>query len=212
MPTSAECFDLLAFAHDESDVSHSSAVAKALARIPASGSQLVALGWNFTAEALALLEERGAIIFRLSEFPWTDESHENIKVFSASKVKRPWCLPKQIAAGDLRRRTRLSNGVRAQEVMPRFHIHDAFAIENRSLFVLAGSVLDGVIRPGMSISVPFNSSVSITARIDAIEFARHPNGREDTCLCIRCADRAELATWREFNLRDEFVEVTDANA
>jgi hypothetical protein len=89
MPASANCFDLLAFAHDESDVSHSSTVAKALARIPASDCQLVALGWNFTSEALALLEERGAVIFRLSEFPWTDESHENIKVFSASKVKRP---------------------------------------------------------------------------------------------------------------------------
>jgi hypothetical protein len=89
MPTSAECFDLLVLAHDESDVSHSATVAKALAKIPISQCQLVALGWNLTAAALALFEERGAIVFRLSEFPWTDESHENIKVFSASKVKRP---------------------------------------------------------------------------------------------------------------------------
>lgn len=66
--------------------------------------------------------------------------------------------------------------------MPKFHINDTFTVDGRPHFVLAGSVVEGVIRPGMFVRIPFNSSTAMTARIDCIEFARRLGGREYTCL------------------------------
>ncbi len=89
--------------------------------------------------------------------------------------------------------------------MPKFHIRDTFTVEGRPHFVLAGTVVEGTIRPGMTVRIPFNTNLTMTARIDCIEFARRLGGQEDTCLCIRCDDPDELAVWRSLNLRDEIM-------
>lgn len=91
--------------------------------------------------------------------------------------------------------------------MPKFHIRDTFTVEGRPHFVLAGTVVEGTIRPGMVVCIPFNASLTMTARIDCIEFARRSGGLEDTCLCIRCDDPDELAVWRGLNLGGETLEV-----
>tara|TARA_R110002096_G_scaffold168538_14_gene339417 strand:+ start:3177 stop:3470 length:294 start_codon:yes stop_codon:yes gene_type:complete len=92
--------------------------------------------------------------------------------------------------------------------MPKFHVKDTFTIEGRPHFVLAGSIVEGEIRPGMFVRVPFNSSTAMTARIDCIEFARRLGGHEDTCLCIRCTEPEELEIWRGLDIGDETFEVT----
>jgi hypothetical protein len=91
--------------------------------------------------------------------------------------------------------------------MPKFHVKNTFMVEGRPYFVLAGTIMEGTIRPGMVVGVPFHSSLMMTAQIDYIEFARRLGGHEDTCLCIRCDDPDELAVWRGMNLVDETLEV-----
>ena len=92
--------------------------------------------------------------------------------------------------------------------MPRFHVTNTFTVEGRPHFIMAGSIVEGEIRPGMFVRVPFNPSTAMTARIDCIEFARRLGGREDTCLCIRYTKRDELEIWRSMNIGDETFEVT----
>ena len=91
--------------------------------------------------------------------------------------------------------------------MPQFHVRDTFTVEGRPHFVLAGTVVEGTIRPDMVVRIPFNANLTMTAQIDCIEFARRLGGDEDTCLCIRCDDPDELAVWRGLNLGGEMFEV-----
>ena len=67
-------YTVVLFAHDRADVVTSATVRRALTRLPPAEAVLAA-GANFTAEATALLEQRGAAIARLGEFYWTDESY-----------------------------------------------------------------------------------------------------------------------------------------
>jgi hypothetical protein len=92
--------------------------------------------------------------------------------------------------------------------MAKFHVRDTFEIAtDRNLFVLAGSIVEGVVRQGMFIRVPFNSSFAVTAQIHSIEFARRRGGGEDICLCI--ASKPQLAEiFRGLDLRNETFEVT----
>jgi len=92
--------------------------------------------------------------------------------------------------------------------MAKFRVKDTFTIEGRPLFVLIGSVVEGEIRAGMSVSLPLNSGLTLTGRIDSIEFARTSDGRDNTCLCIHFTDPAELEIWRQLEIRDETVDVT----
>ena len=90
--------------------------------------------------------------------------------------------------------------------MPRFHVRDTFEIPDRKLFVMAGSVVEGEIRAGMFVRVPFNPSLGMTARIHSIEFARRQDG-EEVCLCIE--SKPELVEiFRGLNIGDETFEVT----
>ena len=68
--------------------------------------------------------------------------------------------------------------------MPRFNIKYVFKLRFRNQLILAGSVVTGVIRQGMYVHIPANASSTLTARIQAIEFALRTGGHEDVCLCI----------------------------
>jgi hypothetical protein len=92
--------------------------------------------------------------------------------------------------------------------MAKFHVKDTFAIEGRPHFILAGSIVEGAVRPGMFVHVPFTSRFAMRARIECIEFARRLGGHEDTCLCIRYAEPEELELWRGLDINDETLEVT----
>ena len=92
--------------------------------------------------------------------------------------------------------------------MAKFHVKDTFTIEGKPHFVLAGSIVEGEIRPGMFVRVPFNSRTAMTARINCIEFARQPSGHEDTCLCIRYVGPEELEIWRGLDISGETFEIT----
>ena len=72
-------YTVLLFAHDRSrGVTTSAPVRRALSDV-AIAEPVLAVGANFTQEALALLEERGAAIARLGEYYWTDASYQAIR-------------------------------------------------------------------------------------------------------------------------------------
>lgn len=80
------------FRHDKRDVIHSREVTKALRYLGETTEKVLAIGGGFTAEAEDLLRQRKVETISYSS-SWTDQSHENIKVFIGSKVKKPVVPP-----------------------------------------------------------------------------------------------------------------------
>ena len=91
--------------------------------------------------------------------------------------------------------------------MALFHVREAFALESRGLFVMAGSVVDGVVRPGMIAAVPRSSGVSLDAVVSAVEFLLRSDHQEEVCLCVSGEDDAELAMWIGLGMSDTVIDV-----
>ncbi len=91
--------------------------------------------------------------------------------------------------------------------MPRFHVRDTFAIQEKTTFVLAGFILEGEINAGMAVSIPFNANVKLTAKIDRVEYVRRPDG-DVVCLCLDCAIPDEVTLWEALNIRNKTIDVT----
>jgi hypothetical protein len=91
--------------------------------------------------------------------------------------------------------------------MARFHVRDAFAINDKNLFVLAGFVIEGEIQAGMLLRIPFQPTTMMTAEIDHIQHLHRPDG-DVVCLCIRCAKPEELTLWDALKLKDHTVEIS----
>ena len=93
--------------------------------------------------------------------------------------------------------------------MPKFHVTHTFQFNAQNIFVLAGSVVEGVIRQGMFVHIPCNSALDLTAKIDSIEFARRVGGAEDVCLCFKA--EPELGDlMQSLNLNNQVFEVNEA--
>ncbi len=93
--------------------------------------------------------------------------------------------------------------------MARFHVRDSFAIEDKSIFVLAGFAIEGEGLAGMSLRLPFSSTVMMTAEIDHIQFVRRPDG-DVVCLCLRCAKPEETTLWEALKIKDQTIEIFSA--
>ncbi|MBE9558064.1 MAG: hypothetical protein IMF08_14495 [Proteobacteria bacterium] len=91
--------------------------------------------------------------------------------------------------------------------MAKFHVTTTFWIESKQWFVLAGSIVEGVIRPGMMVNIPLNGSVSLSEPVDSIEFARREGG-EDVCLCLVYDDPEVLSVWQAMDICDEVLEIS----
>ena len=75
-PLRAERYHLLVFASAKDEVVLSGPVKRALARLPLDGADIVVAAPGFTAEALELLRTRGATIYTLGDFHWTDATFQ----------------------------------------------------------------------------------------------------------------------------------------
>lgn len=91
--------------------------------------------------------------------------------------------------------------------MLKFYVRHTFEIPERNLFVMAGEIVEGDVRAGMFLRVPFNSRLAMTARIHSIEFARRLGGSEDVCLCFEAESNA-LDLWRGLSIGGEIFEIT----
>jgi hypothetical protein len=90
--------------------------------------------------------------------------------------------------------------------MSRFHVRDAFAIHNKSVFVMAGFVIEGDIAADMLVRLPFKENVMMTAAIDQIQYVRRPDG-DVVCLCIRCASPQEMTLWEALKIKDRTIDL-----
>jgi hypothetical protein len=94
--------------------------------------------------------------------------------------------------------------------MPRFHVRDTFAINDKTVFVMAGFVIEGEVTAGMLVRLPFKEKVMMTAAIDHIQFVRRPDG-DVVCLCIRCATPEEVTLWEALKIKDHTVDIIKAS-
>jgi hypothetical protein len=88
----SESITVLVF--DENPVK-SSALRKALHRLEGNSEPLLCVGRDFTVEARQLANGQQAQILSQTDFGWTDERHEIIKIQIGSSVKRPDWLRKR---------------------------------------------------------------------------------------------------------------------
>jgi hypothetical protein len=93
--------------------------------------------------------------------------------------------------------------------MARFHIRETFAIQDKPTFVLAGFVIEGEVKAGMAVGIPFNANAKMTAKIDRIELIRRPDG-DVVCLCFDCLVRDELTLWEALKIKNHSIEITPA--
>jgi len=64
---------LIVFPPESRNVVAANAIKKALSKLPISSDRIVAVGYDFTAEAREVLHEINALVFSESSFGWTDE-------------------------------------------------------------------------------------------------------------------------------------------
>ena len=64
---------------ESSSIVDSGAITRALAKVEGTSGAIVAVAHSFTAEARAILDQRGALSFNTSDFFWTDESLARIR-------------------------------------------------------------------------------------------------------------------------------------
>ena len=93
--------------------------------------------------------------------------------------------------------------------MPRFHVRDTFAINDKAFFVMAGFSIEGEIVAGMLVRMPFNATVMVTAEIDHIQQVERPDGSV-VCLCIRCTNPEEATLWEALKIKDRTIEIIKA--
>ena len=89
-----------------------------------------------------------------------------------------------------------------------FKVHHSFSQPDRSLFVFAGEIVQGVVHPGMSIRVPFNDSLTLELPINDIEFLQQTGG-ELTALTVLLEDPSDASLLEALGVADEFVVVSD---
>jgi hypothetical protein len=90
--------------------------------------------------------------------------------------------------------------------MPQFHVRETFSINDKSLFVMAGFIIEGEITAGMLVTMPFNATVKMTAEIDHLQHLSRPDG-DVVCLCIRCTDPAEITLWEALKIKNKNVDI-----
>jgi hypothetical protein len=78
-PLRGDRYHLLLFGTAKDEVVPSGVVRRGLERLTPDAADLVAAGPGFTTEALELLRARGATIYALSDFQWTDASFQSIR-------------------------------------------------------------------------------------------------------------------------------------
>jgi hypothetical protein len=81
-----------------------------------------------------------------------------------------------------------------------FRVEYTFEIAGRGLFVLAGEILEGTVRPGMVLQVPLNDMAAITAPVHGVEAVDALGQRSRTGLTLKCEDEIDLSLWRGLNL------------
>jgi hypothetical protein len=89
-----------------------------------------------------------------------------------------------------------------------FLVSELLYFESRKLSVMAGQIVSGVIKPGMSLHVPTGSSLSVAIRIDGIEFLLKRSSNEElVCLTHKCK-RKTFEHLESYGIVGQTLEIT----
>ena len=88
-----------------------------------------------------------------------------------------------------------------------FQVATPYALKQRNLFVLPGEVIEGDLRPGMYLSVPFNSSVELIAPVHAVEYTDESPG-QTVAIFVKCDSADDLDLWQSIGLENEDLVIT----
>ena len=84
----------------------------------------------------------------------------------------------------------------------KFHCEETFTVPSRRLFVLAGEIMDGVVRCGMTIQVPTGEGTRLSCVVNSVELISTADKWGRVGLAIECADDTELQSMSDLNIRD----------
>jgi tmRNA-binding protein len=89
-----------------------------------------------------------------------------------------------------------------------FQVIDSFAIKRRNEFYLIGQIIEGTIQENWFINVPFNSSISMTVRISAIEDVEISSEQIKYKLIIVTGDNETLDFLLGLKIGSEYPDIT----
>ncbi len=90
--------------------------------------------------------------------------------------------------------------------MPKFQVKDRFELPEQQQFVLAGSVIEGEVQPGMWVNVPCSEFMTLRAPILEVETTTR-SGREDVGLHVE-ADLGRILREDGVDIRGQTIEIT----
>lgn len=89
-----------------------------------------------------------------------------------------------------------------------FEVIDCFAIRNRKRFYLIGKVKEGNIEEKWFVNIPFNSSLSMSVRINSIEEVEMASETESHTLLIVDCDEEAIDLYMALNIALEYLPIT----
>lgn len=89
-----------------------------------------------------------------------------------------------------------------------FKAIDSFAIRSRNEFYIIGQILEGTIQENWFINVPFNESLSMTIRINAIEDVEFSNKKNKYKLLIVSGEDTAIDIFLSFGIESEHLDIT----
>ena len=89
-----------------------------------------------------------------------------------------------------------------------FEVIDSFAIRNRNQFYLIGKIIEGEIEENWFVNIPFNSSLSMSVRINSIEVVEMASEKEPHTLLIVDCDDEVIDLLMSLNVGLEYLHVT----
>ncbi|HSJ23171.1 MAG TPA: hypothetical protein VK929_00705 [Longimicrobiales bacterium] len=91
-----------------------------------------------------------------------------------------------------------------------FRAETAFPLDQRKVIVVQGRIVEGSVRAGMFLHIPFNPAVKMTARIDSVEYIDHQIGGESSIgLCLKYEDTLHRNVLLGLNIGAEDLVVSD---
>lgn len=89
-----------------------------------------------------------------------------------------------------------------------FEMIDSFAIRNRNQFYFIGKIKEGKIKKGWFVNIPFNSSLSMSVRINSIEEVEMASEKDSYTLLIVDCDNEVIDLYMALNVGLEYLPVT----
>lgn len=89
-----------------------------------------------------------------------------------------------------------------------FEVIDSFAIRKRNQFYLIGIIKEGEIRKNWFVNIPFNSSLSMSVRINGIEEIEMASEKEPHILLIVDCDNEAIDLYMALGVGLEYLPIT----